>query len=86
MAKPRDKSPEALRELSDYYKLNTQCVEDLVTANQENSPPVSKEELGQYRSVSGFHLSRCLKAVLEHLDGVTGNVARLNIRKNVSDT
>ena len=64
MARPRDKSPDALRELSDYYKLNTQCVEDLVTANEENSPPVSKEELGQYRSASGFHLSRCLKAVL----------------------
>ena len=31
-------------------------------------------------------MDRCLKAVLEHLDGVTGNVARLNIRKNVSDT
>lgn len=35
---------------SEYYKLNTQAVEDLVTADETNSPPVSQEELRAYRS------------------------------------
>ena len=35
---------------TDYYRLKTQAVDDLVTANEENSPPVSEEELRAYRS------------------------------------
>ncbi len=35
---------------SEYYKLKTQAVDDLVTANEENSPVVSEEELRAYRS------------------------------------
>lgn len=35
---------------SEYYKLNTKAVEDLVTANESNSPQVSEEELRAYRS------------------------------------
>ena len=58
------RSPEQLREISDYYKLNTKSVDDLVSANAENSPEVSKEELEKYRSKSGLHLPRWLKVVL----------------------
>lgn len=53
-----------LREISDYYKLNTKSVDDLVTANSENSPPVSEAELKKYRSRSGIRLPGWLKAVL----------------------
>lgn len=35
---------------TDYYKLKTQAVDDLVNANEENSPEVSEEELRAYRS------------------------------------
>lgn len=35
---------------SEYYRLKTQAVDDLVTANEDNSPPVSEEELRAYRS------------------------------------
>ena len=35
---------------TDHYRLKTQAVDDLVTANEENSPPVSEEELRAYRS------------------------------------
>lgn len=35
---------------SEYYRLKTQAVDDLVSANEENSPPVSEEELRTYRS------------------------------------
>ena len=58
------RSPEQLREISDYYKLNTKSVDDLVSANAENSPEVSKDELEKYRSKSGLHLPRWLKVVL----------------------
>ena len=53
-----------LREISDYYKLNTKAVDDLVGANKENSPEVPREELEKYRSASGIRLPRWLKAVL----------------------
>lgn len=41
--------PEIERQ-TDYYKLKTDAVRDLVTANEENSPAVSEEELRAYRS------------------------------------
>ena len=58
------RSTRQLREISDYYKLNTKAVDDLVTANKENSPEVPEEELKKYRSKSGIHLPAWLKAVL----------------------
>lgn len=58
------RSPKQLREISDYYKLNTKAVEDLAGANSENSPKVSPEELQKYRSKSGISLPMWLKAVL----------------------
>ncbi|MDE6591217.1 MAG: hypothetical protein K2K53_12920, partial [Oscillospiraceae bacterium] len=41
--------PDAERQ-TDYYKLKTQAVDDLVNANEDNSPEVSEEELRAYRS------------------------------------
>ena len=35
---------------SEYYRLKTQAVDDLVNASEENSPPVSEAELRAYRS------------------------------------
>lgn len=35
---------------TEYYRLKTQAVDDLVSANEENSPQVSEEELRAYRS------------------------------------
>ena len=58
------RSTQQLREISDYYKLNTKAVDDLVSANAENSPEVPIEELQKYRSKSGLHLPGWLKAVL----------------------
>lgn len=58
------RSPKQLREISDYYKLNTKAVDDLVNASPENAPEVPREELEKYRSKSGIHLPRWLKAVL----------------------
>lgn len=48
----KEKSPDNVREKvpSEYYRLNTKAVDDLVTASAENSPPVSQAELDQYRS------------------------------------
>lgn len=45
----RPQKPE-IRKQSEYYKLHTGAVEDLVTADETNSPPVSQEELDAYRS------------------------------------
>lgn len=53
-----------LREISDYYQLNTKSVDDLVNANEENSPAVPKEELEKYRSKRGFSIPSWLKVVL----------------------
>ena len=35
---------------SEYYRLKTKAVDDLVSASEDNSPPVSEEELRAYRS------------------------------------
>ena len=43
------KKPEIERQ-TDYYKLKTKAVNDLVTADESNSPEVSKEELNRYKS------------------------------------
>ncbi len=49
---------------ADYYKLKTQAVEDLVSANAENSPPVSQKELRKYHAQKKLTLADWLKAVL----------------------
>ncbi len=57
---PREKPEQA----ADYYRLNTQAVEDLVTANEENSPQVSREEIRKYTSRSKFRLADWVKLLL----------------------
>ena len=52
------------RAAADYYKLNKQAVEDLVTADEANSPPVSEEELRRYTSGPKVKLSEWLKVAL----------------------
>ncbi len=47
--KRKDPHDDILKQ-ADYYKLNTKAVDDLVNANEENSPPVSEKELRKYRS------------------------------------
>ena len=47
--KNKAQKPEIEKE-AEYYRLKTDAVNDLVTANEENSPPVSEEELRAYRS------------------------------------
>ena len=49
---------------SEYYRLKTQAVDDLVTANEDNSPPVSEEELRTYRSGPKMKLADWVKMLL----------------------
>ena len=50
--------------MSEYYRLNTQAVEDLVTADESNSPPVSAAELRKYRSGPRVTMADWAKALL----------------------
>ena len=52
MSKRKKNGPEKaeIEQQSDYYKLKTKAVDDLVNANESNSPEVSWEELNRYRS------------------------------------
>ncbi len=49
---------------SEYYKLHTKEVADLIDADESNSPEVSKEELDKYRSGPKLRLSEQMRAVL----------------------
>ena len=62
--KSRKPAPEEHRDAAEYYKLNTKAVEDLVTADEENSPPVPAAELRKYRSGPKIKLSDWVKAIL----------------------
>lgn len=53
-----------LRDISDYYKLNTKAVEDLASADKSNTPEYSEEELKKYRSKGGLKLPEWLKIIL----------------------
>ena len=55
---------EAVKATSEYYRLNTQAVEDLVTADESNSPAVSQEELDKYRGRTRKKLPLWLKVAL----------------------
>ena len=52
MSKKKKQGPKnvEIEKQSDYYKLKTQAVDDLVTADESNSPVVSREELRRYQS------------------------------------
>ena len=49
---------------SDPYSLKRQAVEDLVSANRENSPQVSKAELRKYHAVPKKRVPDAVKAIL----------------------
>ncbi len=49
---------------ADYYKLNLKAVDDLINANEENSPKVSDEELRKYRSGPKIKVADWIWAVL----------------------
>ncbi len=64
MARGKKQPPrEPEKTAAEFYHLHTQAVEDLVTADESNSPPVSREELRKYQR-RRIHLSDWLKAVL----------------------
>ncbi len=52
MSKKNDRAPSGkdVEKTTDYYKLKTKAVKDLVEADESNSPPVSDKELRKYRS------------------------------------
>ena len=55
---------EETRAAAEYYRLNTQAVEDLVTADESNSPEVSEEELRKYQTGKRWKTPEWLKIVL----------------------
>ena len=64
MSKKRNRRDPEIEKQSEYYKLKTQAVNDLVTANEENSPEVSEEELRAYRSGPKLKLADWAKILL----------------------
>lgn len=67
MAKDKKKNGEeqgSARSAADYYKLRTEAVDDLVNADESNSPEVSEEELLKYRSGPKLRLADWVKALL----------------------
>ena len=68
--KKEQKKQEPVRKTEDqypqdkYYRLKTQAVDDLVSANEENSPPVSAAELRKYRSGPQISMADWVKAIL----------------------
>ncbi|MBQ4436608.1 MAG: hypothetical protein II879_11025 [Clostridia bacterium] len=65
MSLKRWHEPEKQEEtVADYYQLKKEAVNDLVTANEENSPPVSEEEIRKYTRRHGIHLADWVKALL----------------------
>ncbi len=56
------KQPDIDRQ-TDYYKLNTKAVDDLVSANAENSPKVSEAELRSYKSGPKLKIADWVKIV-----------------------
>ena len=47
---PRKTEASPEKDASAYYRLNTKAVDDLIGADESNSPPVSAAELAKYRS------------------------------------
>lgn len=55
--------PEAEKQ-SSYYELKTKAVDDLINADESNSPEVSKEELRKYKSGPKLKLAEWVKLLL----------------------
>lgn len=66
MSNKRNKNREATgKSAAEYYKLKTKAVDDLVTANKENSQDISEAELRKYRSgTRKFKLADWVKVLL----------------------
>lgn len=62
--KHKNPTREPDRSAADYYRLNLRAVDDLVNADESNSPKVSEAELRKYRSGPKVRLSDTLKALL----------------------
>ena len=62
-ARPPERD-EAIQTTAEYYRLKTKAVEDLVTADESNSPVVSEEELNKYRGRVRKKLPQWLKVCL----------------------
>jgi hypothetical protein len=62
--KNREIPNEERKTAPDYYKLHSDAVNDLITANEENSPVVSEEELRKYRSGAKIRIGEPVKALL----------------------
>ena len=62
--KGQEPAREPERDTAEYYRLKKQAVEDLVTADESNSPVVSREELDKYRSRRHKKLPMWLKVAL----------------------
>lgn len=62
--KKRRAVPEENRTTSDYYRLHTDAVRDLVEADESNSPEIPESELLKYRSGAKLRLSDWAKAIL----------------------
>ena len=60
--KGEPQKPETSKQ-ADYYKLKTKAVEDLVTADESNSPEVSPEELRRYTSGPRFKFPNWVKVL-----------------------
>lgn len=61
---PPRRTPQDLRDYADYYKLNTKAVDDLATADKDNTPQYSEEELNRYRTKSKIPLAHWVKMLL----------------------
>ena len=62
--KQQEPAREPERDAAEYYRLKTKAVEDLVTADESNSPRVSEEELNKYRGRVRKKLPQWLKVCL----------------------
>lgn len=66
MSKKRQNGPSKpeVEKQSEYYRLKTRAVDDLVNASEDNSPPVSEEELRAYRSGPKLKVADWVKLLL----------------------
>jgi len=60
----KTEEPERERSTAEYYRLNSKAIDDLIHADESNSPPVSEEELKKYRSGHKLKLADWVKLLL----------------------
>lgn len=62
--KKRTEAPEREKSSAEYYQLNTKAIDELIHADESNSPPVSEAELKKYRTVHKLKLADWVKLLL----------------------